>query len=66
MPLKFEIPKEKLERIKNKLSTEDNIEIDIYNEEDVIIEKWHVTYKIVIKEVNKKEYKLMFQNILYD
>ncbi|EXX57967.1 uncharacterized protein OCT59_008587 [Rhizophagus irregularis] len=58
MPLKFEIPKEKLERIKNKLSTEDNIEIDIYNEEDVIIEKWHVTYKIVIKEVNKKECKI--------
>ncbi|PKC55560.1 hypothetical protein RhiirA1_475394 [Rhizophagus irregularis] len=59
MPLKFEIPKEKLERIKNKLSTEDNIEIDIYNEEDVIIEKWHVTYEIVIKEVNsRKECKI--------
>ncbi|PKK56648.1 hypothetical protein RhiirC2_799589 [Rhizophagus irregularis] len=55
MQLKFKILKEKLERIKNKLSTEDNIEMDIYNEEDVIIEKWHVTYEIIIKEINKKE-----------
>ncbi|CAB4443899.1 unnamed protein product [Rhizophagus irregularis] len=58
MQLNFKLSKKELERVKNKLNEKDNIEINIYNEEDVIIEEWHVTYEIIIREINKKECKI--------
>jgi hypothetical protein len=57
MPLNFKLSKKELEEVKNKLKEKNNIEINIYNEEDVITEEWHVTYEITVREINKKECK---------
>ena len=58
MSLKIKLSKEELGKVKNKLSKKDSIEIDIYNKEGIIAEKWHVTYKIEIKENKIEEHNI--------